>query len=161
MAAKLVDCSATESDLVGRFRRRQARLDQLQSGIPFVGIDRRTPRSAASCLSRSETILSAQSEALITSPHSRIADNQIRQVITIPTTHAAIVAVAVQPSPRSQPLMTNFPMTLRCAVIIIITLITGTATMPLITALQYRALMGSSGVSVMIIPSTVEAARVP
>jgi hypothetical protein len=54
-------------------------------------------------------------------------------------TQAAIAAVQVQPSQRSQPRIVNCPMTRRWAVISIITDITGTATMPLMTALQYRA----------------------
>ena len=56
--------------------------------------------------------------------------------------------------------MMNFPMIFRSAVINIMTLIIGTATIPLMTALQYRALIGSRGVSVMPIPRTVAAVNV-
>ncbi len=54
----------------------------------------------------------------------------------MPRTDAAIAAVAAHPSQRSQPTIGNFPMTLSFAVINIITVITGTATTPFITALQ-------------------------
>ena len=48
-----------------------------------------------------------------------------------------MAAVDAQPSHRSQPSIVNLPMILRCAVATIITPTTGTATTPLITALQY------------------------
>src|SRR5438128_5809444 len=91
--------------------------------------------------------------------HSSVAASgeiQTNQPITIPPTQAAMAAVDTHPSHRSQPSIVNLPMTLRCAVITIITAITGTATTPLITALQYKALMGSSGVSVMHMPSVAD-----
>jgi hypothetical protein len=47
-----------------------------------------------------------------------------------------------------------------CAAIIIITVMAGTATTPLITAVQYRALMGSIGLRVMATPSTAVAVSV-
>jgi hypothetical protein len=68
-------------------------------------------------------------------------------------THAAIAKVDTQPSARSQPEIVNLPMIRGCAVISIITVMTGTATTPLITAVQYRALMGSIGLRVMATPS--------
>lgn len=58
------------------------------------------------------------------------------QVATIPLTHAVIAAVEIQPKARSHPLTVNSPMILGSAVIIIRMTITGTATTPLITALQ-------------------------
>jgi hypothetical protein len=54
----------------------------------------------------------------------------------IPITQAAIASVDAQPSHRSQPEITNFPIIRGCAVISIITVMTGTATTPLITAVQ-------------------------
>ena len=48
-----------------------------------------------------------------------------------------MAAVDAHPSHRSQPSIVNLPMILRCAVATIITPTTGTATTPLITALQY------------------------
>ena len=54
----------------------------------------------------------------------------------IPTTDAAIAAVEVQPSQRNHPTMVNFFMIFRWAVMIIMTIMTGTATTPLITALR-------------------------
>lgn len=54
----------------------------------------------------------------------------------MPRTDAVIAAVAAHPSQRSQPEFVNFPMTRSFAVISIITALTGTATTPLITALQ-------------------------
>jgi hypothetical protein len=58
--------------------------------------------------------------------------------MTIPATHAAVAAVDAQPSQRSQPTTMNFPITLRLAVI---SIITGTAAMPLMTALQCSGVM--------------------
>src|SRR5436853_384248 len=86
---------------------------------------------------------------------------QTNQPIAIPQTQAAMAAVDAHPNQRSQPPIVNLPMTLRCAVISIITAITGTATTPLITALQYKALMGSSGVRVITMPSAADRANVP
>ena len=58
------------------------------------------------------------------------------QLMIMPTTQAAIASVDAQPSHRSQPEITNFPMIRGWAVISIITVMTGTATTPLITAVQ-------------------------
>lgn len=71
----------------------------------------------------------------------------MNQPTTIPTTQAAIAMVEAQPSHRSQPVIVNFPMIRGCAsaVMSIRMAITGTATTPLITAVQYRALMGFNG----------------
>ena len=77
------------------------------------------------------------------------------------TTVRAMTAAAIQPRIRNTEGIVNAPMmSLRC-VITIIAIITGTATMPLITALQNRALMGSSGVKFRRAPITVAAAMVP
>lgn len=57
-------------------------------------------------------------------------------VIAIPTTAAAITAVASQPMARRGPLMTSLPITFLLPVIIIMMAMTGTATTPLMTALQ-------------------------
>lgn len=50
--------------------------------------------------------------------------------------HAAMIAVDSHPSPLSQPLTTSFPMISLFVVINIITIMIGTTTMPLMTALQ-------------------------
>jgi len=75
-------------------------------------------------------------------------------------TQAAIAAVEAQPSQRSHPLITNFPLTRLCPLMNIITVMTGTATTPLITAVQYKALIGLIGLRVSVIPRTPAAARV-
>ena len=62
--------------------------------------------------------------------------DQTNKPISIPTTQAAMVHVEAQPSQRSHPLMMNFPMIFDCAVINIMTVMIGTAMMPLITAVQ-------------------------
>jgi hypothetical protein len=54
----------------------------------------------------------------------------------MPTTQSAIVIVAIQPSTRNQPPMVNSPMMFDYAVIIIKITMIGTATTPLMTALQ-------------------------
>ena len=54
----------------------------------------------------------------------------------MPTTHAAMAAVDSQPSARSQPPIVKSPMMLRFAVISISSTMSGTATTPLIPALQ-------------------------
>jgi hypothetical protein len=51
-------------------------------------------------------------------------------------------------------------MTSERPVICIMTTINGTAHMPLMTALQYRALIGSIGVKMIAIPSRATAANV-
>jgi hypothetical protein len=89
-----------------------------------------------------------------------LANAQESQPTTIPTTDTAIAAVEAQPSQRNHPTMVNFFMIFRWAVMIIMTIMTGTATTPLITALQYNALMGSRGVRVMPIPSAVAALNI-
>ena len=58
------------------------------------------------------------------------------QAIAIPPTQPTIAAVDTHPSQRSQPLIVNVPMTLLSAVMSIMTVMTGTAMRPLITAVQ-------------------------
>src|SRR6185312_12577389 len=67
----------------------------------------------------------------------KYANGHKSQPTTIPISDTAIAAVDAQPSQRSHPTIMNFFMIFRWAVMIIITLMTGTATTPLITALQY------------------------
>ena len=71
-----------------------------------------------------------------------------------------MAAVETQPSQRSHPVMTNFPIIRFSRVINIITVMTGTATTPLITAAQYKALIGSRGLNVSAIPRAPAAATV-
>ena len=67
-------------------------------------------------------------------------------VANIPTAAAAITAVAAQPTTLRPSESVNRPMTFGRTVSNIIMTITGTATTPLITALQNNALTGSMGV---------------
>ena len=68
-------------------------------------------------------------------------------------TTAAINAVASQPKNFNTPRTTNGPIMSRRAESSIITTIIGTATTPLITALQNSALIGSIGVKLMTTPT--------
>ena len=70
-------------------------------------------------------------------------------------TATAMTAVATHPRPLVHPVMTKSPMTLGAAASHIMIAMTGTATTPLITALQYRARIGSIGVKFMIMPTIV------
>ena len=70
-------------------------------------------------------------------------------------TASAMTAVAAQPSALIHPVTTNSPMTLGAATSHIMIAMTGTATTPLITALQYKARIGSIGVKFMIMPTIV------
>src|SRR6185437_3000741 len=65
---------------------------------------------------------------------------------------APITPVTVQPSTLSDRGMGNLPMILRLLAGSMISTIIGTATTPLITALQYRILMGYTGVKLISIP---------
>lgn len=58
------------------------------------------------------------------------------QPTNIPTTVTSMAAVESKPKPRSQPRIVKRPMTRGFAVINIITIIKGTATIPLMTAVQ-------------------------
>jgi hypothetical protein len=71
------------------------------------------------------------------------------------TTAAAMTAVATQPRPLTHPVTTKSPLTFGAAASRIMIAMTGTATTPLITALQYRARIGSIGVKFMIMPTIV------
>jgi hypothetical protein len=72
--------------------------------------------------------------------------DQLPHVANIPTAATVIAAVASQPRALSKGRSANWPMTcFREAINMIVTMI-GTAATPLMTALQNRALMGSSGV---------------
>src|SRR3954466_2252749 len=84
--------------------------------------------------------------------------NQAIQLTSIPPTQSAMARVDSQPRDRSQPRIVNWPMMLERAVMSIITVMTGIATTPLITALQYNAFTGSREVNVM--PMQVTVARV-
>src|SRR4051794_39018356 len=82
------------------------------------------------------------------------------QATAIPTTHAAIASVDAHPNHLSQPVIVNLPMTRGFAAISIMTVMTGTATIPLITAVQYSALIGSIGLRLMPTPRTAAAVNV-
>ena len=73
------------------------------------------------------------------------------QVTNIVATAAAIAAVASQPITHNQRGSTKPPMMSRRLAMNIITIISGTATTPLITAVQNRALIGL--ISTKLIPS--------
>jgi hypothetical protein len=60
----------------------------------------------------------------------------------IPATDAAMTNVAAQPTIFRKPDTANSPMIFGLAVMIIIIAMTGTATIPLMTALQKSALIG-------------------
>ena len=70
-------------------------------------------------------------------------------------TAAAMTAVATQPRTLTHPFTANSPMTFGAAASHIMIAMTGTATTPLITALQYSARIGSIGVKFMIMPTIV------
>ena len=73
----------------------------------------------------------------------------------------AMTIVATHPKMRSSAGSTNSPiMSLRRVISIMVT-ITGTATMPLMTALQNSALIGSIAVKFSPAPTTVATAIVP
>ena len=73
----------------------------------------------------------------------------------MPTAAAAMTAVASQPIARLAPVTTNLRMILAFEVISIIITMTGTATTPLITALQKSALIGSTGERLIATPASV------
>src|SRR5579884_485186 len=76
-------------------------------------------------------------------------------VTNIVTTAAAIAAVLSQPTTHSHVGRVSCPMTFGCIVITIMTIISGTATMPLMTAVQNSALIGSRFTKLMAMPITV------
>ena len=71
------------------------------------------------------------------------------------TMATSMTPVAIQPSIFGHPITTKSPMTFGAPASHIMTAITGTATIPLITALQYSALIGSIGVKFMMMPTIV------
>src|SRR5207302_9087199 len=77
------------------------------------------------------------------------------QVANIVTTAKAIAAVDSQPMAQSGRGRVNWPITLGCIVMIIMTTISGTAATPLITAVQNSALIGSMLTKLMPTPITV------
>src|SRR3982074_3406154 len=84
----------------------------------------------------------------------------MNEVTTSATAAAAMTSVAIQPTARSGPLMPNFPMTFESPLRSIMTIMTGTATSPLITALQYSALIGLTGEKLSAAPNIVAMAMV-
>jgi hypothetical protein len=82
-------------------------------------------------------------------------------VQNIAQTAAAIIMVASQPNIFSLAEITNCPMIFGRDAINIMTAMIGTEITPLITALQYNALIGSIDVNPSTIPIKVEAAIVP
>src|ERR1043165_1160564 len=80
---------------------------------------------------------------------------QTSDVTAIPIAAAAITPVASQPTARRTPVTTNLRMILGFEVMSIIITITGTATTPLITALQNNALIGSMGERLIATPASV------
>ena len=83
------------------------------------------------------------------------------QVAAMANTASAMTAVASHPMILVQPRTANRPITSGLAAKTMIMAMTGTAVMPFRTALQKRALMGSTGVKVMAVPRSVAAARTP
>jgi len=81
-----------------------------------------------------------------------------RQTISIANAASAMMIVATHPSASVMGCTVNRPIWWRRLPTHIMAAITGTATKPLITALQNSALMGSSGEKSMPIPSSVAAA---
>jgi hypothetical protein len=82
-------------------------------------------------------------------------------VQNIAQTAAAIIKVASQPNIFSLAEITNCPMIFGRDAINIMTAMIGTEITPLITALQYNALIGSIDVNPSTMPIMVEAAMVP
>ena len=83
------------------------------------------------------------------------------QVANMPIAANAITKVASQPSHNNAPRTLKFPMTSLLVAMRMVIAMTGTATTPFSTALQNRALTGSSVVKFMIPPTRVAAAIVP
>ena len=78
-------------------------------------------------------------------PEQVPAEREAYEVANIAATAAAMTAVATQPRPLTHPVTTKSPMTFGAAASHIMIAMTGTATTPLITALQYSARIGSMG----------------
>ena len=77
------------------------------------------------------------------------------------TAAAAITAVAIQPQAFNDVFKVNLPMTLALVLIRMIMTIDGTAATPLITALQYNALIGSMGVKLSAMPAILANTNTP
>jgi hypothetical protein len=89
------------------------------------------------------------------------SDHCYRTAVTsIPTTAAAMTAVASHPVKRRTPDTVNWPMTFVLAVRSIIRTITGTATTPLMTADQKSAWIGLNEVKFNATPTNVAIAKV-
>src|SRR5664280_1244264 len=82
-------------------------------------------------------------------------DPPIKAEMNITAEAAAITAVAIQPTYFKYPCISKRPMMLLFAVISIMTVITGAATTPLMTALQNSALIGSSDEKLIPVPTRV------
>jgi hypothetical protein len=79
----------------------------------------------------------------------------MNDVTPMPIAAAAMTAVASHPIARLAPVTTNFRMIFGFEVINIIITITGTATTPLIAALQNSALIGLIGDKLIATPANV------
>jgi len=77
------------------------------------------------------------------------------------TAAAVITAVASHPQTFNEVLMVNAPMTFGFVLIFMIITIEGTAATPLITALQYNALIGLIRVKFRAIPAILAKTRTP
>src|SRR3954467_8121650 len=83
---------------------------------------------------------------------------QTKNPTAIATTLKNIATVESQPSQYSGPPMTKLPITRRCRVINISRTITGTASTPLMTALQYSAEIGLIEVKLSAMPIAPDSA---
>jgi hypothetical protein len=86
---------------------------------------------------------------------------QRKDVIAIAPAAAPMAAVAIQPIIRRGPATMNWPIIFLFEIMIIIITMTGTATTPLITALQNNALIGSRGEKQIPQPTNVATRIVP
>jgi len=77
-------------------------------------------------------------------------------VATMPTMQKAIATVEAQPSQYSGPVTTSSPMTLGRRTRTIRSTMTGAASTPFTTALQYKAWIGSIGVKFKPMPQRPE-----
>ena len=85
----------------------------------------------------------------------------VNDVTAKPRTLSTMIATAIQPPTRSDAGMVCSPMTSGFDAISIITAITGTATTPLMTALQYSAWIGSMPLKLTPTPISVARETVP
>ncbi len=89
-----------------------------------------------------------------------IPARRVHSVANKATTTAAMTSVASQPITQSGSGRVNGPITFFCVAITMMITMTGTATTPLMTALQKSALIGSIGEKLMPTPSSVAMAMV-